>query len=173
MDLRYEPFAAEHAVHLHELVADPDIRRFTRVPDPVPPGFVEAWPARYEASRAVGTQEGWAVFDDERGGLFAGLALAPSIDAEAREVELGYLVAPAARGRGVATEMLRFLTRWAFEEAGAMRAQLLINFDNAASQAVARRCGYVLDGTLRSLHLKGDVRVDTQVWSRLPTDPQP
>lgn len=168
--LRYEPLVAAHAAHLETLVADPDVLRFTRVPESVPPGFADGWGARYEEGRAAGAMEGFAAFDPVDG-AFLGLALAPEIDREARQVELGYLVAPPARGRGVAVEMLGFLTRWAFEEAGALRAVLLIDVDNVASQRVAERCGYVLEGVARSLHLKGDIRTDTQIWSRLPSDP--
>ena len=168
--LRLEPLVAAHAPHLHTLVDDPDVLRFTRVPEPVPPGFADGWGARYEAGRAAGTMEGFAAFDPS-GGAFLGLALIPEIDREARQVELGYLVAPPARGRGIATEMLRFLTRCAFEEAGALRAVLLIDVDNVASQRVAERCGYVLEGVARSLHLKQELRTDTQIWSRLPSDP--
>ena len=40
-----------------------------------------------------------------------------------------------------------------------------------ASKRVAERNGYVLDGVLRSLWFKGDLREDTEIWSRLPTDP--
>jgi hypothetical protein len=36
---------------------------------------------------------------------------------------------------------------------------------------VAERCGYVLEGIMRSSHLKDDVRVDAGLWSRLPSDP--
>ena len=168
--LRYEPLLPAHAPYLEPLVEDPDVLRFTRVPEPVPPGFTDGWGARYEAGRAAGTMEGFAAFDPADG-AFAGLALAPEIDRQARQVELGYLVAPPARGRGFATEMLGFLTRWAFEEAGALRAVLLIDVENAASQRVARRCGYLLEGVARSLHLKDGIRTDTQIWSRLPSDP--
>jgi hypothetical protein len=33
------------------------------------------------------------------------------------------------------------------------------------------RASYRYEGTLRSLHLKQDVRDDTEIWSRLPDDP--
>ena len=36
---------------------------------------------------------------------------------------------------------------------------------------VATRAAYHYEGTLRSLHLKQDVRDDTEIWSRLPDDP--
>lgn len=170
-ELRLEPLSARHLDDLDALARDPDVLRFTRVPEPPPPGFARTWLARYEAGRRTGTAEGFAAVG--AGGDFLGLALAPDIDAEGRQLELGYIVAPSARGRGVATAMLRELTRWAFAEAGALRAYLLIETGNVASLRVAERCGYVEEGVLRSLHLKQDRRADVSLWSRLPSDPEP
>jgi RimJ/RimL family protein N-acetyltransferase len=102
---------------------------------------------------------------------FLGIAVAPRIDREARTVELGYVVASAARGRGVATEALRLLTAWSFTELGALRIELFISVENNASQRVAGRCGYVREGVLRSAHVKEGLREDTEIWSRLPGDP--
>jgi RimJ/RimL family protein N-acetyltransferase len=169
--IRLEPLAERHLPDLAELVADPDVLRFTRVPDPAPPGFPRSWLELYEAGRRDGTREAFAALDEE--GRFAGLGLAFDIDREAAELELGYIVAPAARGRGVATEILRLLTRWALAEVGAQRVRLIVDVDNAASHRVAERCGYVREGVLRSLHLKQGVRMDAVLWSRLATDPEP
>ena len=92
------------------------------------------------------------------------------IDRAAREVELGYMVAPSARGRGVATEALRLLTAWAFEKLGAVRAELVISTENEASKRVAERCGYQREAVLRSVHQKQGLRDDVEIWSRLTTD---
>ncbi|HTE59791.1 MAG TPA: GNAT family N-acetyltransferase [Solirubrobacteraceae bacterium] len=169
--LRLEPLAKRHLDGVETLVTDPDVLRFTRMPEPPPAGFARDWVARYETGQREGTLMGFAAVDER--GAFLGLALAPHIDPGTRELELGYIVAPAARGRGVATAMLRDLTRWAFAELGALRAYLLIDTGNVASQRVAERCGYVLEGVLRSVHLKQDRRSDQMIWSRLPTDPEP
>jgi RimJ/RimL family protein N-acetyltransferase len=67
--------------------------------------------------------------------------------------------------------MLRELTRWAFESAGAQRIVLIIDVENAASERVAERCGYVREGVMRSTHLKQGIRIDAALWSRLPSDP--
>ena len=98
------------------------------------------------------SREGFAAVG--AGGAFLGLALAPHIDREAREAELGYIVVTSARGRGVATAMLAALTEWAFAEADVLRAYLMIDVANGASERVARRCGYVREGVLRSVHVK-------------------
>ncbi len=169
MAVSLRPLAAEHLDDVSALFDDPAVLRFTRLPVPPPPGYARTWLERYEAGRIEGTREAFVALDDD--GRFAGLALAVDIDREGREVELGYITAPAARGRGVATGMLDELTRWAFDELGALRVTLIIDVENRASSRVAERCGYVLEGVMRSSYLKDDVRVDAGLWSRLPTDP--
>lgn len=167
--VRLELFAESHLDELAAILDDPDVLRFTRVPEPVPDGFASTWLSRYEAGRSDGSREAFAVVDEDDG-RFLGLALAPHIDREARTLELGYVVAPAARGRGVATAALRLLTEWAFAELGAERIELLISVANDASKRVAERSGYVREGVLRSLHVKQGRREDTELWSRLKPD---
>ncbi len=166
---RLVPLGDEHLDAVAAMFDDADLLRFTRLPAPVPPGYARAWLDRYEEGRRDGTKEAFAALDDD--GSFVGLALAPKIDLAAGEAELGYIVTPAARGRGLATAMLGSLTRWAFAELGLVRLYLIIDVENAASERVAERCGYVREGVMRSTHLKDDVRVDAGLWSRLATDP--
>jgi RimJ/RimL family protein N-acetyltransferase len=154
-----------HLPALAELARDPEVQRFTRVPTG---DAVTGWLARYEAGRGNGTREAFAILDDT--GAFAGAALAPRIDRDARTVELGYMVVPAFRRRGIATDALELLARWALAELGALRLELLIGTDNEASRIVARRAGFHREGVLRSLHVRDDLRADTEIWSRLPED---
>ena len=168
MTVTLVPLAREHLPAVEELLRDPDVLRFTRVPEPPPPDFAETWLGLYERGRRDGTREGFALVDGAE--KFLGLALVPRIEQEARTAELGYVVAPAARGRGVATAALRLLTDWAFAELGALRLELHIGVTNEASKRVAERNGYRLEGVLRSLYLKPGVREDTELWSRLLGD---
>jgi RimJ/RimL family protein N-acetyltransferase len=89
------PLAEEHLPLLDALISDPETLRFTRIPEPPPPGFARQWLDAYEAGRRDGTREAFAAFDDEE--RFVGLALAPAIESGAREAELGYIVTPDAR----------------------------------------------------------------------------
>ena len=168
--VRLSPFDSGHLGAFAAMFDDPDVRRFTRLPTAPPPDFAESWLRRYEDGRRDGTSEAFAIVAAEDGG-FLGIGVAPRIDREAQTLELGYVVAPAARGRGVATETLRLLTAWSFAEVGALRVELFISIDNEASKTVARRCGYVREGVLRSAHVKEGLREDTEIWSRLPGDP--
>jgi len=167
-EIRLEPLAERHLPALEALIQDPGVLRYTLVPDPPPPGFAATWLQRYEEGRRNGTREAFAI--EDQGGAFLGLALAFEIERDAGELELGYVVAPEARGRGVAVAALALLTDWALAELGAQRIELQISDDNEASQRVARRCGYVYEGTLRSTHFKQGRRENLQVWSRLATD---
>jgi len=167
-DLRLELLSEAHLDDVEGLLDDPDVLRFTRLPDPPVPGYSVQWYERYQAARQKGTGEIFAAVGPD--GAFLGVALAAHIDAEAREMELGYLTAPAARGRGAGTEMLRQLTSWAFAEGGALRVSLVIDVINVASQRVAERAGYTLEGVLRSSYFKQGMRADIQIWSRLPSD---
>jgi RimJ/RimL family protein N-acetyltransferase len=68
----------------------------------------------------------------------------------------------------VATHAVRLLARWAFGEIGLARLELACSTDNEASQRVARRCGFVREGVLRS-HVPGQGgRRDTVVYGLLP-----
>jgi RimJ/RimL family protein N-acetyltransferase len=169
MPLHLEPLTERHVDDVAALIADPEVLRFTRVPEPPPPDFASTWIGGYEQARADGTREGFAAIGD--GGEFLGMALAPTIGREGGEVELGYIVVSEARGRGVATEMLRQLTHWALDELGAQRIVLIIDVRNPASSRVAERCGYVREGVMRSVHVKQGMRADCELWSRLPSDP--
>jgi RimJ/RimL family protein N-acetyltransferase len=167
-DISLQPLGDDHLADMAALIADAEVRRFTRIPDELPDGFVRSWLERYKAGREDGTCAGFAVLDEQ--GRFAGLGLAPAIDSESGEVEIGYIVAAGARGRGVATEMLRRLTAWALDELGAQRLVLIIDVENVASSRVAARAGYSLEGVMRSIFVKAGVRRDAELWSRLPGD---
>jgi RimJ/RimL family protein N-acetyltransferase len=63
--------------------------------------------------------------------------------------EIGYWVAPWARGAGYAAETTRALADWAFAR-GAGRVHLFADVRNAPSLAVARRAGFTQEGVVRA-----------------------
>jgi RimJ/RimL family protein N-acetyltransferase len=85
---------------------------------------------------------------------------------------VGYWLGPGARGRGAATQAVRLLARWAFDELGLARLELTCGPDNEASQHVAERCGFSPEGLLRShVPFKG-ARRDSVIYSLLPGELQ-
>jgi RimJ/RimL family protein N-acetyltransferase len=168
-DIRIVPLERTDLDGLTSMRDDPQVVRFTRMPDPPPADFFQSWFARYEDGRIDGTREAFAIVDGERSVL--GIALAPAIDRGTATVELGYVIHGHARGRGLATRALELLTEWAFTELAAKRLELYISIANDGSKRVAAKNGYVYEGTLRSMYLKQARREDTEIWSKLPSDP--
>jgi RimJ/RimL family protein N-acetyltransferase len=166
--VRLEPLGESHLAGVAAMFGDDDVVRFTRIPSDPPPGWEREWYEFYDEGRRDGTREAFAIVDDD--GAFLGLALAFGIEREGRQLELGYVVAPAARGRGVATQALQLLTDWAFRELDALRIELWISSANDPSKRVAERVGYRYEGTLRSFHFKEGIRDDFEIWSRLASD---
>src|SRR5262245_13346581 len=60
--------------------------------------------------------------------------------------EIGYWVAPDARGHGVATRSVTLLRDWAHEQLGLERMTMQIHPDNAVSCRVAEKVGFVDTG---------------------------
>jgi RimJ/RimL family protein N-acetyltransferase len=166
--IRLEPLTQAHVPPFVELVQDPDVVRFTRVPAGADETFVRGWFKRYEDGWGDGSRAGFAIVGQD--GSVLGFAAIVDLDLDHREGEIGYLVAPAARGRGIAPRAVELLTRWGVDELGLLRLELRIDADNPASEKVAQRAGYRLDGVLRNVHFKEGVRSDVGVWSRLSKD---
>jgi RimJ/RimL family protein N-acetyltransferase len=163
-----EPLAQQHVSGIEPLIDDDGIRRFTMVPSAPAPGFVAGWIARYEGGWDDGSRAGFAVRTRE--GEVAGFAAIVRLELDAAQGEIGYLVGPAYRGRGIATRCVDLLTRWGFEALGLERLELRIDTANRGSEIVAERCGYRLEGVLRSNYFKEGLRTDLGIWSRLRSD---
>ena len=84
--------------------------------------------------------------------------------------EIGYWIAPGARGHGYAAEAAHALAEWALR-LGAPRVHLYADVGNAASRATARRAGFLQEGVVRScLEYRDGTRADAALFSRLPGD---
>ena len=84
---------------------------------------------------------------------------------------IGYWLAAEARGRGLTTAALRALSRWAIEDLGLGRLELITDPDNRASQRVAEKAGFRREGVLRSVLAYGDgKRRDGVMYSLLPQE---
>jgi RimJ/RimL family protein N-acetyltransferase len=139
---------------------DPDIPRWTSVPAPYTESDARAW-------LESGEEESFAVVDRSSGGLLGSIGVRFLGDGIA---EVGYWVANEARGRGVATRALVLVAAWVFDDHGVRRLQLRADTENAASQRVAEKAGFVREGVLRSaLELKGQWR-DVVMYSLVRED---
>jgi RimJ/RimL family protein N-acetyltransferase len=84
--------------------------------------------------------------------------------------EVGFLIAPEARGRGYATAAVRELVRWGFAELGLERIQWRAEVGNRSSRRVAEKAGFTMEGLLRQSLAEDGRRYDCWVGSMLSTD---
>ncbi len=141
--VRLRPFQRDDLDLVAALSADPYLPLIGTVPSTFTPEAGTAYIDRQHQRLADGTGWSFAVVDvsteEAVGG--AGLWLHPDGPATA-----GYAIAPRVRGRGYATAALSALTAFAWTRPGIDRVELYIEPDNAASIAVANRCGYRSEG---------------------------
>jgi ribosomal-protein-alanine N-acetyltransferase len=78
-----------------------------------------------------------------------GTAGFPSIDAEAYRARIGYNLAVAHWGRGLATEAVRALVGFGFAQLQLHRIEATTNLDNRGSRRVLAKVGFTEEGVLR------------------------
>jgi len=126
--------------------------------------WITAWLDRWEQENGAG----WAVV---AGSAVAGQVSFRTIDLANGTAELSYWVLPSARRQGLAMHAVMALTRWAFEELGLTRVELMHSTQNPRSCAVAQRTGFQLEGVRRQHvnHADGlhDMHLHARVHSRL------
>jgi RimJ/RimL family protein N-acetyltransferase len=79
----------------------------------------------------------------------------------------------AARGRGWTAAAAATIAKWALTTRGLERLELGYRVNNPASGAVARRSGFVKEGTEREKFLVDGQRIDVDTYGRLGSDPSP
>jgi RimJ/RimL family protein N-acetyltransferase len=160
------PWRLEDVARVTQICQDPEIARWTLVPYPYEEEHARTWIEQTIRDWDERTHAAFAVTD--RGGEVVGAIGLRLHRNYALSGSLGYWVAPEARGRGVATTSLRLLVRWALEEAGLARLELVTDPDNIASQKVAERAGFKREGVLRSYIERRGKRQDCIIFSLLP-----
>jgi RimJ/RimL family protein N-acetyltransferase len=136
---------------------------------------------RMLASRHVGASMGhsvaWTVAEPETDTYLATINVFGFATKDYRSAEVGYRTHPDARGRGVLSTALRRVIAHAFtpETEGGLglgRLSLGAGDGNAASQGVARACGFVETGRDRRCYDRYDGSVvDLIRFDLLPDDP--
>ena len=166
-EIRLRLMADTDLPKLIEACRDPEIPRWTRVPEPY--GEAEGrswWYEQVPRLRAEGRGLDMPIVDaaDTR---VLGAAGITQIDWDEGRCELGYWVARESRGRGVATRAVRLLAAWIFESLPVDRIEIHAEPENAASRRVAERAGFGFEGVLRSYFVNKGVRRDAASYSLL------
>lgn len=137
---------------------------WTRAPSPYREGDAYQWLASVPTQMRRGDALPLAITDQRDGGLLGSIDLRMRGEGRA---EFGYVVASWARNRGIGTRALRLYSRWAFDNLGLARLELLVQPDNEPSLALGERAGFTREGLLRSHSLVRGERKDMVMMSLL------
>ncbi|RAJ55300.1 RimJ/RimL family protein N-acetyltransferase [Streptomyces sp. PsTaAH-130] len=127
------------------------------------------WIAQWRRAWAGEREPQWAVVAEGTGRLLGRVALR-QIELADGSAELAYWTVADARGRDVATRSAGALTRWAFEEIGFHRLELMHSTANEASCRVAAKAGFAPEGTRRKAYLHLDGWHDMHLHARVRGD---
>jgi ribosomal-protein-alanine N-acetyltransferase len=170
--LRLRSWTVSDATGLLLALRDPLVRRYA--------GFLvsgrpeaELHVQRYAASWSAGDGPAWVVSDGS--GSVLGSIRFGLVDRTLGCGMVGYWLLPQARGLGVVSAAVRYGSGQVFGPLGWHRVELRHAVENEPSCAVARRCGYRLEGTMRdAMRYPSDGRwSDEHLHARLAADREP
>jgi RimJ/RimL family protein N-acetyltransferase len=166
--LLLRPWRAGDAPAVYEVFQDPVMHQWharTADSEEEVAGWIRDWHQAWQEER----EAQWAVVDADSDRLLGRVALR-EIRLDDGVAEVAYWTVPAARGRGVAARATAALARWALDEIGFHRLELLHAVRNEASCRVASRTGFALEGTKRSAVLHQDGWHDMHLHARVRGD---
>ena len=146
------------------------IARFLPIPCPYTEADAREFVAVCQADWDGDCERSFAITDAQTG-EFLGV-IARHLRAEHR-AEVGYWLAPGARGRGFATRALRLVRDWSFDVTGLVRLELFTHPENNASGRVAERAGLAREGVRRGWRIGRDGNPQDRVfYAMLRGDPR-
>ncbi|MEU8253746.1 GNAT family N-acetyltransferase [Micromonospora inaquosa] len=169
--VRLRPFRAEDSADVVDGCADPLTQRFvSNLPTPYTETDARWWIDVGAPAAWTGGGAAYAVADPATDRLLGAVGLSNPVPARG-QLEIGYWMRPAARGRGLATAATRALSEHAFAT-GAVRLELLTEPENGPSQRVALAAGFRYEGLRRSAGASREAgRHDLLAWVRVAGDP--
>lgn len=163
--VRLRPWRATDAPRIVEACSNEVSRHFLRtLPSPYTPADAITYMRRMADALWDGASACWCIADVDSDECLGSIAVFDMTGMNPTSGEIGYWLHPGARGRGVMTEALGLVVAHAFTARrkgglGRLRLELLAAATNHASQAIARRCGFVEVGRDREGELLGDATV--------------
>ncbi|RQX18781.1 GNAT family N-acetyltransferase [Micromonospora ureilytica] len=167
-ELRLRPMEEQDLDAVVQTCQDPESIRWTTVPDPYERADAQGYQAHNRDAWARGDAAGFVIADsDDRYVGSLDLRLSPT---DALVADVGFMTAPAARGRGYLSAALVALSAWGFSTLGLARIEWKANVGNTASRRAAEKAGFLFEGTARGGVQHRGERVDVWVGSLLAKD---
>jgi RimJ/RimL family protein N-acetyltransferase len=162
------PWRGSDADAVAAIMSTGAMHRFLALPDPYTDADAAEFVAitgRVERDRGTGFE---CAVEERTSGRLVGSATL-RLPFAMRTPDIGYWIAPDARGRGYAAEVTDALARWAYGH-GVHRVELHLDVTNLASAHVALRAGFGFEGTRRDALPVGDGWRDLAVFVRTADD---
>ncbi|MDH5233611.1 MAG: GNAT family N-acetyltransferase [Gemmatimonadota bacterium] len=170
--LRLRTFVPGDGPPLEALLADPAIARNTlTIPHPYPPGSAMPWIASHAEAWREGKRGTWAIVRAADDVLLGAVGL--NLTLVHQRAELGYWIAHEEWGKGYATEAVKRLLAFAFDELGVHRVQAHHFVENPASGRVMAHAGMRAEGTRRGAFFRDGAPRDVVEYAVLRTDARP
>lgn len=164
------PQAADAAWIFRDYAQDPEVTRFLTWAPHRAQSETEAFLARVLSGWAS-TGRGPYVIEASRSGRGLGMF---ELRIEGPQAELGYVIARAAWGQGVMTEVVGACAERSLSGPAALtRLSALVDLENGASARVLEKCGFRREGTLRGYTCRPGACQpprDTHVYGRVRGD---
>lgn len=162
------PYRDDDAAAVLEASTDPALRLWSGLPADA--SELSEWLTKRQAWTDHQT---WAMVDADSGDLLGGVSLF-HIDEQHARGEIGYWTTPTARGRGLVPQAVNVVADHAFGTLGLERLELHHALENTSSCRAALKCGFIVEGTVRSAFRYGDgVLHDEHIHGRLRADHVP
>jgi ribosomal-protein-alanine N-acetyltransferase len=167
-ELTLRPWRPADAEQVMTAYADPAIQRWN-LQILASMKEAQAWIAQWQERWRAETDGCWAVTRGSTAEVLGRVALR-KVSLSGGRAQCTYWVLPAARGRGVAASATAELARWALDDLGLHRLEIMHSVANPPSCRVASKAGFTLEGTLRSALLHPDGWHDVHLHARLRGD---
>jgi RimJ/RimL family protein N-acetyltransferase len=167
------PWRAEDAPLVAAWAADEPIVSWSGISADYTAAAALAFMEQAEQGRRAGFMITMAIVDTGSGALLGSCDIRCPDPDDPGLGEVGYLLAPEARGHGAATRTVGLLVGWAFDKLGMRRVQALVHPDNPRSAAVLERLGFRREGLLRSYRPGGEDRIMFAATAARPRRPAP
>ncbi|WP_238655513.1 GNAT family N-acetyltransferase [Paenibacillus piscarius] len=132
---------------------------------------VKSMIGHYERDYGKRSRIKWGIFAAEDDTRLLGIIEACEFNQKVNMVTIGYFLAEAHWGKGLASRAVALLTEFLFMEVQVNRIQAEVMLSNESSKRVLRKNGYVKEGMLRQAALwSGKGVVDLEIYSMLRED---
>jgi RimJ/RimL family protein N-acetyltransferase len=127
--------------------------------------FIQITRARWDER----TLFAFAMIDPTDGSVLGGCSLS-HLHPVYHLCNLGYWVRTGRRGEGIAGRATILAARFAFEQVGLIRVEIVVAMENKASTRVAEKVGAHYEGVLRNRMVAGRDIYDAHMYSLTPQD---